>query len=117
MQTMMGVKEDFKLNAEVDGEPEQGVMDGSDMLMFMRPHQDPGSPVLNISEPLKALARDSNEECFTVVQPGGDKGMGEPLSSRRGERWPEFSDITEVKEGSLANVVDVIIEAKMGIKP
>lgn len=77
MQTVMGVKEDFKLSAEVDGEPVQGVNDGGDVPMFTYPHQDPGSAVLNILEPLKALFRDPNAECITIVQPG-DKGMDEP---------------------------------------
>lgn len=65
VQTVMGVQEDFKLNAK----------DGSDVLMFTHLHQDPGSAVLNILEPLKALVRDSNEECVTIIQPGGDKGI------------------------------------------
>lgn len=29
-------------------------------------------------------------------------------------RWPEFGDITNVKEGSLADRVDVIVKTKMG---
>lgn len=45
------------------------------MNMFWHPRQDPGSAILNILEPLEALARDPNEECVTVIQPGGDKGI------------------------------------------
>lgn len=48
MHTVMGVKEDFKLDAEVDGEPVHGVKDGSDVLMSTHPHQDLGSAVWNI---------------------------------------------------------------------
>lgn len=87
----------------------QGMKDGGDVLMFTHPHQGPGSAVVHIFEPLKALARDPNKECVTVVQPGGDKGLNEPLSSRTGQRWPEFGHISVVKEGSLANMVDVIV--------
>lgn len=43
--------------------------------------------------------------------------MDEPLCSWTRERWSEFSNATEVKEGSLADMVDVISEAKMGVKP
>lgn len=43
--------------------------------------------------------------------------MDEPLCCRTRERWPEFGDITEVKEGSLADMVDMIVKAKMGVKP
>ena len=43
--------------------------------------------------------------------------MDELLCSRTRERWPEFGDITEVKEGSLADMVDMIVKAKMGVKP
>lgn len=117
VQTVMGVQEDFKLNAKVEEEPVQAVKDGSGVLMFTHLHQDPGSAVLNILEPLKALVRDPDEECVTIIQPEGDKGMDEPLSSRKGERWPKFGDVTKVKEGSLADMVDVIVKAKKGVKP
>lgn len=43
--------------------------------------------------------------------------MDEPLSSREGERWPEFGEITEVTEASLADMIDVTVKAKMGVKP
>lgn len=46
----------------------QCMKNGGDMIMFLHPHQDPGDAVLNILETLKALARDPNEECITVVQ-------------------------------------------------
>ena len=46
MQTLMGVKEDFEFDAEVNGEPVQSAKDGSDVLMFTHSHQDPGSAVL-----------------------------------------------------------------------
>lgn len=116
VKAVVGVEEDFVFNAEVDGEPVQGVEDGGDVLMFTHPHQDPGSAVLNILEPLKTLVRDPDEECITVVQPGGDKGMDELLCSRTGQKWPEFGNVTEVKEGSFADMGDVIVKAKMGVK-
>ncbi len=117
MQTVMGVKEDFEFDAEVNREPVQSAKDGGDVLMCTHSHQDPSSAVLDILEPLEALARDPDEECITVVQPGGDKGMDKFLCCRTGERWPEFGDITEVKEGSFANMIDMIVKAKMGVKP
>ena len=55
------------------------------MVVLAHPHQDPGSTVLNVLEPLDALARDPNEECIAVVQPGGDKGMDELLCISQGE--------------------------------
>ena len=52
MQTLMGVKEDFEFDAEVNGEPVQSAKDGSDVLMFTHSHQDPGSAVLDVLKPL-----------------------------------------------------------------
>ena len=49
--------------------------DGGNVLMFAHSHQDPRCRVLNVLEPLQALARDPDEKCITVVQSGGDKGM------------------------------------------
>lgn len=69
VQTVMGVKEDFEFNSEVDGEPVQGMKDGGDVLMFTHPHNDPVSAILNILKSLEALARYPNEECITVIQP------------------------------------------------
>ncbi|KAJ8260794.1 hypothetical protein COCON_G00165170 [Conger conger] len=37
--------------------------------------KDPSSAVLDILEPQEALARDPDEKCVTVIQPGGDKGV------------------------------------------
>ena len=45
------------------------------VIILAHPHQDPSSAVLDVLEPLKALARGPDEECVAVVQPGGDKGM------------------------------------------
>lgn len=60
--------------------------DEVNVLMLTHPRQDPCSAVLNILEPLTALARDPDEKCITTVPPGGDKGMDELLTSRTGER-------------------------------
>jgi len=60
------------------------VKDGSDVLVFPHPHQDPGSAVLYVLELLKAPARDPDEESVAVIQPGGDKGVDELLCSREG---------------------------------
>ncbi len=43
--------------------------DGSDMIIFAHPHQDPSSTVLNVLQLLQAFARDPDEERITIVQP------------------------------------------------
>ncbi len=58
------------------------------------PHQDPGSAVLNILELLKAPARNPDEECITIVQPGGDKSMDELLCSRKGKGGAQFGNVS-----------------------
>lgn len=52
VQTVMGVKEDLVFDAEVNGEPVQSAEDGGDVVMFTHSHQDPGSAVLKVLEPL-----------------------------------------------------------------
>ena len=54
--------------------------DWGDVLMFAHSHQDPSCRVLDVLEPLQALARDPDEKCITIVQSGGDKGMDELFS-------------------------------------
>ena len=56
------------------GEPVEGFQDWGDVIIFVHPHQDPGSAVLDVLQSLNALARDP-DECIAVVQPGGDKGV------------------------------------------
>ncbi|XP_053181430.1 LOW QUALITY PROTEIN: P2X purinoceptor 4-like [Scomber japonicus] len=46
---------------------------------------DPSSAVLDILELLNALARDPDEECVAVVQPGGDKGVDQFFCVCEGE--------------------------------
>ena len=58
------------------------------MGVIAHPHQDPGSTVLYVLELLDALARDPDEECIAVIQPGGDKGVDEPLFICLGEYRP-----------------------------
>lgn len=58
-----------------------------DAMTLTQPHQDPAARL--------------NEECMTVVQPGGDRGTDKLLSSRTGQRWPQL----EVVEGNVANMV------------
>lgn len=84
--------------------------------MFSHPHQDPGSAVLNILELLKAPARNPDEECIAVIQPGGDKSMDELLCSRKGEGGAQFGNITKVKECSFAYGGDMTVEGKVGVK-
>ena len=68
------------------------------MIKLSHPHQDPSSAVLYILEPLEALARDPDEECITIVQPGGDKGMNKPLCSCSGEHSTDFGDVPKMIE-------------------
>ena len=98
MDSLMSKKADLILGPEGDGEPVKGTEDGCDMIIFPHSHQDPSSAVLYVLEPLKALARDPDEKCVTVVQPGGNKGVDEPLSIWQGECRAESGDIPEVVE-------------------
>ena len=66
---------DFVFSAEGNREPMECAEDGCNVVILAHPHQDPSSAVLDVLEPLKALARGPDEECVAVVQPGGDKGM------------------------------------------
>lgn len=77
VHTVMGVMEDFELDSEANREPVQSMKNGGDVPIFTHPHHNTVSAILNILELLKALTRDPNEECVTVVQPGGDKCMNE----------------------------------------
>ena len=43
--------------------------------MLAHPHQDPGSTVLDVLQFLETFARNPDEECIVIVQPGGDEGM------------------------------------------
>ena len=61
--------------------------DGGNVLMLAHSHQDPSCRVLYVLKPLQALARDPDEECVTVVQSGGDKGMNLFFRSLRGREW------------------------------
>lgn len=72
------------------------------MLVFPHPHQDPRSTVLDI---LEAPARDPDEECITVIQPGGDKGVDQFLCSREGGGGAKLSNIMEVEEGSFVRLL------------
>ncbi|XDV12961.1 hypothetical protein PO909_001499 [Leuciscus waleckii] len=85
-------------------------------LRFAFDGRDPGSAVLNILELLKAPSRNPDEECITVVQPGGDKSMDELLCSRKGKGGAQFGNIAEVKECSFADGGDMTIEGKVGVK-
>lgn len=84
-----------------------------DGFMFTHSYQDLCSNVLNILEP---PVRDPNIECVKVALPRRDKGKNEHFSGKTGERWLEFCDTTEVKQGSLANMANVIIKVKMGVE-
>lgn len=110
MKTVVGGQEDFALYTEVNRKPVQRAEDGGDMFMFPHPHQDHGSAVLHILELLKAPARDPDEECVTVIQPGGDKGVDEFLASGEEEGWAQFRNIAKTKEENFTDRSDMIVE-------
>lgn len=83
------------------------------MIIFAPPRQDPGSAVLNVLELLQASARDPDEEGITVIQPGRDKGMDQPLSIRLGKGRAEFGDVFKVEEGDLTEVTDVGVQCEI----
>lgn len=57
VQTVMGVKEYFELNAEVDRKPVQDVKIGGDIFIFPHPYQGPGGSTLSMLASLKAPMR------------------------------------------------------------
>ncbi|KAL1021420.1 hypothetical protein UPYG_G00013060 [Umbra pygmaea] len=59
---------------------------------------------------LDALARDPDEECIIVFQPGGDKGMDEPLCICQGKYWTEFGDVLEMVKRCLTEAFDVAVK-------
>lgn len=69
------------------------------MHIFVHSHWDAGCRVLDVLEPLQALARNPDEKCVTVVQSGGDEGM-EQLFSILGENGAEFGKVPGVVEVS-----------------
>lgn len=110
MDTLIGQEADLIVNPGPNREPMEVMKDGCDVFKFTHPHQDPGSTVLNVLQSLQTPARDPDEECITVVQPGGDKGMDQLLSIREGEGGTEFGDVPEVKESSFTDMLDMDIE-------
>ena len=63
------------------------------MFPLSHSHQDPGSAILDILELFEALARDPDEKCVAVVQPGGDKGVDEFFGVLTGESGAEFGNV------------------------
>lgn len=94
MNTVVGEQRDFIVNSVMNGKPVEGAENGCDVFMFSHPHQDPGSAVLNMLELLKALARNPDEECVAVVEPGGDKGVDQLFCVLEGKEWAELGDIS-----------------------
>jgi hypothetical protein len=75
LEALVGQKGDLEFDPVLDRKPVEGFEDGCDVVVLPHPHQDPGSTILDILQPLDVLAGDPDEECFAVVQPGGDKGV------------------------------------------
>ena len=88
---------------------------GSDVIVFAHPHQDPSCAVLDVLELLKALAWGPDEECVAVIQPGGDKGVDQFFSIRQSEGGAEFGNVSKMEEGSFAEVFDVGVIVEVGV--
>jgi len=68
-----------------------------------------------VLQSLDVLARDSDKESITVIQPGGDKGVDERLCICQGECWTKFGDVPEVIENCLTEVFDVGVKSELGV--
>lgn len=75
VDALMSEERNLVFSSGGDGEPMQRAEDGCDVVIFPHPHQDPRRAVLDVLEPLKALAGDPDEKCVALVQPGGDKAV------------------------------------------
>ncbi len=89
--------------------------DGSDMIIFAHPHQDPSSTVLNVLQLLEAFARDADEERITIVQPGGDKGVDKLFCISKSEHRAKFCDVPQVEKRGLTQMFDVILKGQMRV--
>lgn len=98
VNTLMGEEGNVILNSQCDREPVKRFQDGGDVFMLAHPHQDSGSAILDVLKSLDAFARDPDEECITVVQPGRNKGMDELLCILHAECWTEFGNVLEMEE-------------------
>jgi len=85
----------------------EGFEGGCDVVVLPHPHQDPSSTVLDVLQLLDVLARDPDEECVAVIQPGGDKGMDKFFGIRESECGAEFCNVPEVEKGGLAKMFDM----------
>ncbi len=115
MDALVSEEGDLVFNSEWDREPVEGFEDGGDMVVFAHPHQDPGSAVLDVLQSLNASARDPDEECIAVVQPGGDKGVDKLLCIFQGESRAEFGDVSEVVESCLTEVLNVGVKGELRV--
>ena len=75
MEALVGQKGNLEFNPVLVRKPVEGFEDGCDVVVLPHPHQDPGSTILDVLQPLEVLAGDPDEERVAVVQPGGDKGV------------------------------------------
>ena len=88
---------------------------GSDVLIFAHSHQEPSSAVLDVLELLKALARNPDEKCVAVIQPGGDKGVDQLFSIGQSEGGAEFGYVSEMEKGCFAEVFDMGLVVEVGV--
>lgn len=107
MEALVGQQADFEINPVLYKKPVGGSKDGCDVAIFSHPHQDSGSTVMDVLQLLDVFAGDPNEECVTVVQHGGDKGMDRFFSIRERKCRAEFYNIYKVNEGDLVKVFDM----------
>ncbi len=115
MDTLVGEEGNLILNPKWDREPMERFKDGRGIIIFVHPHQDPSSTVLNVLQLLEAFARDPDEERITIVQPGGDKGVDKPFCISKSEHRAKFGDVHQVEKRGLTQMFDVILEGQMRV--
>ncbi len=115
MDTLVGEEGKLILNPLWDREPMERFKDGSDMIIFAHPHQDPSSTVLNVLQLLEAFATDPNEERITIVQPGGDKGVDKLFCIYKSMHRVKFGDVPQVEKRGLTQMFDVILKRQLQV--
>jgi hypothetical protein len=115
MEALVGQKGDLELDPVLDRKPVEGFEDGCDVVVLPHPHQDPGSTILDVLQPLDVLSGDPDEECVAVVQPGGDKGVDKFFGIGESEYGAEFCNVPEVEERGFAEISNVGLKGQVRI--
>ena len=114
MEALVGQKGNLEFNPVLVRKPVEGFEDGCNVVL-PHPHQDPGSTILDVLQPLDVLAGDPDEECITVVQPGGGDGVDKFFGIGESEYGAEFCNVPEVEEGGFAKVLNVGLKGQVRV--